>query len=111
MGRCGGILEQLTQCIDGFLGVGPDSANEQPCPAGRGEREQREHAPTVHAILPPADLDLGHEITRQYDELPSWARVQAQLVANRELGLVFDLGAHFVSSGRISLATDILRRP
>src|SRR5262245_1168607 len=104
-------LDQLAEGRDGLLRVGADRAHAQ-LRAGAGrEREQREHALAAHPLPAARHLHLGAETARHAHELARRARVEAALARDHELALDGERLAHRLSSGRISLATEMLRCP
>ena len=97
--------------LDRGLGVYPHSSDAQRRALAGTQRQQRDQALAGHPLASAAHRDLGLEAARHRHESTRRAGVQAQLVRNDELALDFPTRAHRRSSGRISLATEMLRWP
>src|SRR5690606_19498991 len=107
------LLEQAAEGRHRLGGVRADRAHAQTRPPRGPEREQREHAAPAHPLVLRAaagDLDVGREARGQRHEAAGGPRVQPELPAHREVALAGVVGHRF-PSGRISLATRMLRCP
>ena len=89
-------------------------AHAQAGPAAGRERQQREDAAAVHPVVAPLrarHLDLGFEALGDHHELTRRTRVQPELCMHGEDALAASVAGHRSSSGRSSLATEMLRCP